>query len=135
MHIASLAGTWIALVAGFGGMRHDADALTFAPRLPAQLSRLVFAVQFQQRSVQVDITHQEAVYTLLEGTELKFHHHGTPLTATKDTPGRGQIPEASPGPEPSQPWGRSPARRSWVTDRGDAAVATPAAAGPGGGDT
>src|SRR6185312_11628898 len=31
LHMASLAGTWLALVAGFGGMR-DHGSLTFAPR-------------------------------------------------------------------------------------------------------
>ena len=34
LHIASLAGAWIAVVAGFGGMRDHDGALSFAPRLP-----------------------------------------------------------------------------------------------------
>ena len=34
LHIASLAGAWIAAVAGFGGMRDHDGKLTFAPRLP-----------------------------------------------------------------------------------------------------
>ena len=34
VHIASLAGAWIAAVAGFGGMRDHDGKLTFAPRLP-----------------------------------------------------------------------------------------------------
>ena len=34
LHIASLAGAWIAAVAGFGGMRDHDGELTFAPRLP-----------------------------------------------------------------------------------------------------
>ena len=36
IHIASLAGTWIAAVAGFGGMRDHGGQLTFSPRLPAR---------------------------------------------------------------------------------------------------
>ncbi|MEZ0094382.1 glycoside hydrolase family 65 protein [Streptacidiphilus sp. EB129] len=119
IHIASLAGTWFALVAGFGGMRHHGDALAFSPRLPEQLSRLAFAVQFQQRCVRVDITHREAEYTLLEGTELEIQHHGTPLRVTKDAPCRAPVPEALPGAEPSQPCGRSPARRGWAADQRD----------------
>jgi alpha,alpha-trehalose phosphorylase len=39
-YIASLAGTWIAAVAGFGGMRDHDGALGFAPRLPSTLTRL-----------------------------------------------------------------------------------------------
>ena len=34
LHIASLAGAWIAAVAGFGGMRDHGGQLSFAPRLP-----------------------------------------------------------------------------------------------------
>src|SRR5437868_7465427 len=40
VHMASLAGAWIALVAGFGGMRAGAGALTFSPRLPDGISQL-----------------------------------------------------------------------------------------------
>ena len=34
IHIASVAGTWIAAVAGFGGFRDHGGVLSFAPRLP-----------------------------------------------------------------------------------------------------
>jgi len=43
LHMASLAGTWIALVAGFGGMR-DYEQLSFAPRLPDAITRLSFGI-------------------------------------------------------------------------------------------
>ena len=35
LHMASLAGSWIAAVAGFGGMRDHGGELSFRPRLPA----------------------------------------------------------------------------------------------------
>jgi alpha,alpha-trehalose phosphorylase len=44
LHLASLAWTWTALVAGFGGMRENADILAFAPRLPDDLTRLCFTL-------------------------------------------------------------------------------------------
>ena len=40
LHMASLAGSWIAAVAGFGGMRCYGGELSFRPRLPAALSKL-----------------------------------------------------------------------------------------------
>ena len=42
VHIASLAGAWIAAVAGLGGMRDHDGRLSFTPRLPGALSRLRF---------------------------------------------------------------------------------------------
>jgi alpha,alpha-trehalose phosphorylase len=35
VHIASLAGAWLAVVAGFGGMRDHGEQLAFRPQLPA----------------------------------------------------------------------------------------------------
>ncbi|MHA6764959.1 glycoside hydrolase family 65 protein [Streptacidiphilus sp. PAMC 29251] len=112
LHIASLANTWIALVAGFGGMRQQGERITFAPRLPEQLTGLAFSVQFQQCSLRVEVSHAEAVYTLLEGSELEITHHGTPLTVAKGTPCNAPVPPAAPAtPEPRQPTGRAPLRR------------------------
>src|SRR5262249_947817 len=39
VHIAALAGTWLALVAGFGGLRDHDGRLAFAPRLPSRIDR------------------------------------------------------------------------------------------------
>jgi len=72
-------------------------------------------MRFRQCCLRVEITHQRAVYTLLEGTELGIQHHGTPLTVTKDVPGEGPVPPTSLAPDVRQPAGRSPARRSWST--------------------
>ena len=44
LHIAALAGTWIAVVAGFGGMRDHGGTLSFAPRLPDGLTSLSFTI-------------------------------------------------------------------------------------------
>src|SRR6185437_13415466 len=64
LHIASLAGAWIAAVAGFGGMRdHDGD-LSFKPRLPGRLDRLAFRLVFRRRRLKVEVTPTDATYTL-----------------------------------------------------------------------
>ena len=49
VHIAALAGAWIALVDGFGGMRSRGDDLCFSPRLPRQLERLSFKLRYRGR--------------------------------------------------------------------------------------
>jgi trehalose/maltose hydrolase-like predicted phosphorylase len=47
LHIASLAGSWIALVAGFGGLRGRGNTVSFTPNLPDALARLAFTIAFQ----------------------------------------------------------------------------------------
>ena len=44
LHIASLPGTWIALVNGFGGLRLQDGTVSVAPRLSDGLTRLAFTL-------------------------------------------------------------------------------------------
>ena len=115
VHIASLAGTWIALVAGLGGMRERDDTLSFAPRLPEGLTRLCFRLLFRGRCLQVETTQSYTNYRLLVGEELQIFHFGDPVIATKE-PASCLTPPPLLGPEdakrPTQPAGREPTLRS-----------------------
>ena len=111
VHIASLAGTWLAAVAGFGGMRDHDGLLSFAPRLPARLDRLAFGLRFRGRRLKVEATDAAATYTLADGEPLTLSHHGDPLTVTTGEPVTLPIPPAPERPAPSQPPGREPERR------------------------
>ncbi|MFJ9864087.1 glycoside hydrolase family 65 protein [Streptomyces sp. NPDC101165] len=108
LHIASLAGTWMALVAGFGGLRRDGEGLRFAPRLPERLRRLAFSLQFRGRRVRVEIGADKATYTLLEGEPLTLQHHGEALRVSTDEPAVRSVPPVGPRPDPEQPLHRAP---------------------------
>ncbi|MCH0540348.1 glycoside hydrolase family 65 protein [Streptomyces sp. MUM 203J] len=109
LHIASLAGTWIALVKGFGGMRRQGTSVAFAPRLPEQLSRLCFTVMLRQQALRVEVTGTEARYTVLGGRPLDVFHHGEPVALTPSETVELPLPPAPSQPEPRQPPGREPA--------------------------
>jgi trehalose/maltose hydrolase-like predicted phosphorylase len=111
IHIASLAGTWIALVSGFGGLRLEEGTFKFAPRLPEPLTRLAFTLFIRGRRLRVEITHAEASYTLADGDPLEIVHHGQPVRLSAGKPLARPIPSAPSRPRPSQPPGREPARR------------------------
>ncbi len=111
LHIASLAGAWIAAVAGFGGMRDHGGRLSFAPRLPTRLGRLAFRVLFRGRRVKVDVHKREATYTLLAGEPLEVDHHGSAITLSTAAPVTEAIPPVVERPTPRQPPGREPVRR------------------------
>ncbi len=68
LHIASLAGTWIALVRGFGGMRVRRGVPAFAPRLPEGVTRLAFGIVIRGRRLRVEVTPDATTYRLLGGT-------------------------------------------------------------------
>ncbi|MEU1200872.1 glycosyl hydrolase family 65 protein [Streptomyces sp. NPDC005813] len=111
LHIASLAGTWTALVAGFGGLRHHGDTLEFAPRLPERFSRLAFSLELLGRRLRVEIEPDAATYTLATGEPLEIRHHREPYTVDGDKPHRLDIPAPRLRPAPDQPPHRRPNRQ------------------------
>jgi alpha,alpha-trehalose phosphorylase len=109
VHIASLAGSWLAAVAGFGGMRDHDGFLSFAPRLPARLERLAFGLRFRGRLLKVEATKTEATYTLTEGKPLQISHNGDRIKLSRQKPVTQPIvPIAPDEPTPTQPPGREP---------------------------
>ncbi len=111
VHIAALAGAWLALVAGFGGMRDTGGDVTFAPRLPDQLSRYAFRMAVRGSRIAVEVTGQEATYRLLSGDPLLLTHHGKQITVETGSPLTLPIPAAPPAPELRQPAGCAPLAR------------------------
>ena len=112
VHIAALAGAWIAAVAGFGGMRDHDGQLTFAPRLPSRLERLSFRLLFRGRRLKVDVNRTHAVYTLLDGAPLEIQHHGQKINISRDTAGGACDPSSRRAPDPRSTTGRAPWRRA-----------------------
>ena len=80
LHLASLAGAWLAVVAGFGGLRDHDEVLALSPRLPPQLTRLRFSLVYRGRHIRVDIGPEEARYELRSGGAVRLLHHGMPIT-------------------------------------------------------
>ncbi|HEX5540925.1 MAG TPA: glycoside hydrolase family 65 protein [Micromonospora sp.] len=115
VHVASLAGAWLALVAGLGGMRDHDPVLSFAPRLPTRISRLEFSLMWHERRLRVDVRPEEVTYSLRDGdvtTAVELRHHGETIRVALETPVTRPIPPAPPaGPPPHQPPGRAPIRR------------------------
>jgi alpha,alpha-trehalose phosphorylase len=82
IHIASCGGTWLALVAGFGGLRDSDGEVHFSPRLPDGWTRLRFRVQVRGQLIEVDMTPDGTDYTLIEGRGLLIFEGDTPIRLT-----------------------------------------------------
>jgi alpha,alpha-trehalose phosphorylase len=116
VHIASLAGTWMALVCGFGGLRYREGVLSFAPRLSEGLTRLAFHLVFRGRRVHTEIARPTVTYSLKEGDPLEIVHDGEKVTLTTDKPVTRPLASVPSLPRPSQPPGREPMHRRPSTD-------------------
>ncbi|MFD5627635.1 glycoside hydrolase family 65 protein [Streptomyces sp. NPDC127072] len=108
LHIASLAGTWMALVAGFGGLRHHGGTLEFKPRLPERFHRLAFNLELLGRRLRVEIGPASATYTILSGEPLEIRHYRETVTVDADKPHSLPIPAPRLRPAPDQPPHRRP---------------------------
>lgn len=79
LHITSMAGTWLSVVQGFGGMRVKQDKLSFEPFLPEQWQGFSFRVGFRNNALQVSIKpnvieienlSKESISVLVYGNEV-----------------------------------------------------------------
>jgi alpha,alpha-trehalose phosphorylase len=73
IHAASMAGTWSAVVNGFGGMRVYTNELHFEPRLPKEWNLLSFNVRYKGRKINVKLTKESVVFALLEGEPIEIY--------------------------------------------------------------
>lgn len=64
LHITSMAGTWMSIVEGFGGMRVVNDTLSFEPRIPKQWDAYSFKVNFRNRIIKVEVASNELTFEL-----------------------------------------------------------------------
>lgn len=75
-HITSMAGTWMSVVKGFGGMRIREGKLHFTPFLPAQWKRYTFRVEFRGRVLQVEVSGSGVKVVLDAGESLVVSVNG-----------------------------------------------------------
>jgi len=89
LHTAAMAGSWMAVVNGFGGMRLDSNGvLGFRPVLPPQWESRRFKVMHRGRLLEVFFDKEQVVYTLREGEGLEIRHGGERLAIRPGEPVR-----------------------------------------------
>ncbi|WP_378187263.1 glycoside hydrolase family 65 protein [Aquimarina sp. W85] len=70
LHITSMAGTWMSIVEGFGGLRIKDDQLSFTPHIPKEWTAFSFKVSFRNHILQVSVSHKEVSFVLEGSKEL-----------------------------------------------------------------
>jgi alpha,alpha-trehalose phosphorylase len=111
VHIASLAGAWLAVVAGLGGLRDQGEVLSFAPVLAGPLTRMAFALTWRGRRLRVEVDRYGARYRLTDGPPMDLLHNGERLTVGQEEPVTRPLRSVPESPRPRQPPGREPLPR------------------------
>lgn len=76
LHITSMAGTWLSVVQGFGGMRVRNNKLVFDPYIPEKWTSFSFKIRFRghllaitvnKKSVEISNNHDEDIELIVRG--------------------------------------------------------------------
>ncbi len=70
LHITSMAGTWMSIVEGFGGMRVKNNTLSFEPKIPKQWQAYSFKVNFRNQIIKVNVSQNETKFEVEGDKEL-----------------------------------------------------------------
>jgi len=82
LHITSMAGTWMSIVEGFGGMRVKDDTLNFTPKIPKEWKDYSFKVNFRDQVLKVKVTQSETTFELDGNKDLIIKVNDKALTVT-----------------------------------------------------
>lgn len=82
LHITSMAGTWMSIVEGFGGMRVKNDMLHFEPRIPKEWEAYSFKVNFRDQVLKVNVSQEETTFELEGNTDLKIQVNDNLVTVS-----------------------------------------------------
>jgi maltose phosphorylase len=86
LHITSMAGTWMSIVEGFGGMRVKDDTLHFEPRIPKQWNGYSFKINFRNQVLKVSVHPGEIRFNLEGSIALTVFVNGAAVTVQPHTP-------------------------------------------------
>jgi alpha,alpha-trehalose phosphorylase len=85
-HIASMGGTWMAIVYGLSGLRDTNGRIGFKPLPPPYARRIAFNLRIRGCLLKIDITRDDVTYTLREGESLTFEHGKETVKLTPERP-------------------------------------------------
>ena len=85
-HITSMAGTWMSIVEGFGGMRVVNDTLSFEPRIPKEWDAYSFKVNFRNQVVKVNVSQKGSTFEVEGNSTLSIILNGEALKITPSQP-------------------------------------------------
>lgn len=84
-HITSMAGTWMSIVKGFGGMRVRNGKMYFAPFTPENWKSFAFKVRFRGNLLNITTTAEEVLIDNLAGDDVIIYVHEQPIEVKANT--------------------------------------------------
>ncbi|MCV6630937.1 MAG: family 65 glycosyl hydrolase domain-containing protein [Flavobacteriaceae bacterium] len=86
LHITSMAGTWMSIVEGFGGLRIKNDTLTLQPQVPKQWDGFSFKINFRSHIITVHCEHDKILLTTANNGDIDIQISNQSLSLKPNTP-------------------------------------------------
>jgi maltose phosphorylase len=84
-HITSMAGTWMSIVEGFGGLKIVDDKPSFTTKLPEQWEGFSFKINFRDQILHVSVTKTGTIVTTSGDQEVDVIINGVEQTLQPET--------------------------------------------------
>ena len=80
LHITSMAGTWLSIVQGFGGMRNFDGKLSFNPKIPKNWKSYSFKIKYRDHTIKVFKNHEGCKFYNESDTPISINVSGKEIT-------------------------------------------------------
>ncbi len=80
LHITSMAGTWLSIVKGFGGMRVKDGKLSFEPQIPEEWKSLSFKIKFRNHNICILFSQEQIILSKDSAEPLEIIVNNTMFT-------------------------------------------------------
>lgn len=84
LHITSMAGTWMSIVYGFGGLRIEDSRLSLRPFAPQEWSSYAFRLRFGDHRLEIQVNWKEVVIKQEDGPSLTLTVHDRDYTVAEN---------------------------------------------------
>ena len=73
LHITSIAGSWLNVVYGFGGLMYDGERLRLSPTIPVAWEGYAFSLPYRGAAIKVSVTKQQAAFCSDAPVEIEIY--------------------------------------------------------------
>ncbi len=80
LHITSMAGTWMSIVEGFGGMRVIDNKLSFEPKIPKQWDAYSFKINFRNQILKISVSKNDTKFEVEGGSSMDILVNGKEIS-------------------------------------------------------
>lgn len=100
LHISSMAGSWMNIIFGFGGMVYTGDVLSFSPILPQEWKRYSFKFVYRENVIKVSVDNRQVTMQLIAGDKLNVKVYGKEIGLSRTPASVPLLPEYVNRPHP-----------------------------------